>query len=62
MEVPCQREYEGKGAYLNYVARGVIEGFEKHPGQSVRKTWADPLIAGMFTTGVRPARKMETCG
>ena len=49
VEVQCQREYEGKGAYPNYVAHGVIEGFEENPGQSVRRMWANPLIAGMFT-------------
>ncbi len=31
VEVQCAREYEGKGAYPNYVAHGVIEGFEEHP-------------------------------
>ncbi len=30
IEVQCAREYEGKGAYPNYVAHGVIEGFEEH--------------------------------
>jgi len=30
IEVQCAREYEGKGAYPNYIARGVIEGFEEH--------------------------------
>lgn len=49
VEVQCQREYEGKGAYPNYVAHGVIEGFEEHHGQSIRKIWSNPLIAGMFT-------------
>jgi hypothetical protein len=28
-EVQCQREYEGKGAYPNYVMDGVINGFEE---------------------------------
>ena len=28
VEVECQREYEGKGAHPNYIAHGVIEGFE----------------------------------
>ena len=28
IEVQCQREYEGKGAYPNYVMDGVINGFE----------------------------------
>lgn len=30
VEVQCAREYEGKGAYPNYIANGVIEGFEEH--------------------------------
>ena len=29
VEVQCAREYEGKGAFPNYVARGVIDGFEE---------------------------------
>ncbi len=49
VEVQCQREYEGKGAYPNYVAHGVIEGFEEHHGQSLRKIWSNPLIVGMST-------------
>jgi hypothetical protein len=49
VEVQCQREYEGKGAYPNYIAHGVIEGFEEHDGRSLRKIWSNPLIAGMFT-------------
>ena len=49
VEVQCQREYEGKGAYPNYIAHGVIEGFEEDHGQSIRKIWSNPLIVGMFT-------------
>lgn len=49
VEVQCQREYEGKGAYPNYIAHGVIEGFEEHHGQSLRKIWDNPLIVGMST-------------
>jgi hypothetical protein len=30
IEVQCAREYEGKGAYPNYVIHGVVEGFEEH--------------------------------
>lgn len=30
IEVQCAREYEGKGAYPNYIANGVIQGFEEH--------------------------------
>ena len=29
VEVECQREYEGKGAHPNYIAHGVIDGFEE---------------------------------
>lgn len=29
VEVQCQREYEGKGAHPNYIAKGVIDGFEE---------------------------------
>jgi hypothetical protein len=50
VEVQCQREYEGKGAYPNYIARGVIEGFEE---QAERKGLRDiqdhPLFAGIYT-------------
>lgn len=50
VEVQCQREYEGKGAYPNYVMHGVIEGFEEHAaGQSVRSFWSSPLAAGLST-------------
>ena len=30
VEVECQREYEGKGAFPNYVMDGVINGFEEY--------------------------------
>ncbi len=30
VEVQCQREYEGKGAFPNYVMNGVINGFEEY--------------------------------
>lgn len=30
VEVQCQREYEGKQAHPNYIAQGVIEGFEEY--------------------------------
>ncbi len=30
VEVQCQREYEGKGAYPNYISEGVIDGFEEY--------------------------------
>ncbi len=47
VEVQAQREYEGKGAYPNYVMKGVIEGFEEHKGASIRKVW--PKLAGVST-------------
>lgn len=57
IEVQCAREYEGKGAYPNYVAHGVIEGFEEHRlrpgpgkfgsiGEFARQS---PLFAGIWT-------------
>jgi hypothetical protein len=30
VEIQCQREYQGKGAYPNYVMDGVINGFEEY--------------------------------
>ncbi|UMB53328.1 hypothetical protein MKD41_13435 [Lutibacter sp. A64] len=30
IEIQSAREYEGKGAYPNYIANGVIDGFEEH--------------------------------
>jgi len=57
IEVQCAREYEGKGAYPNYIAHGVIEGFEEHAGlpegriNSIREfTEKKPeLFAGIWT-------------
>ena len=49
VEVQCQREYEGKGAYPNYVMHGVIDGFEEHHGDSLRKIWSNPLLVGVST-------------
>lgn len=50
VEVQCQREYEGKGAYPAYVMRGVIHGFSEN---RVKKGLADmkdnPLLAGIYT-------------
>jgi hypothetical protein len=57
VEVQCAREYEGKGAYPNYIANGVINGFEEH--QALRKEGKlasikelaerFPLFKGMWT-------------
>lgn len=53
VEVQCAREYEGKGAFPNYVANGVIEGFEEHAAnsaQSLRYLWQNaPLMRGVWT-------------
>ncbi len=53
VEVQCAREYEGKGAFPNYIANGVIEGFEEHaanPTQSLRYLWQNsPLMQGVWT-------------
>ncbi len=59
IEVQCAREYEGKGAYPNYIAHGVIHGFEEHQRVVDRydSRWRsigdfarqDPLYAGLWT-------------
>lgn len=38
VEVQCQREYEGKGAYPNYIGEGVINGFEEYSGNKPQKS------------------------
>ncbi len=50
VEVQCQREYEGKGAYPNYVMDGVINGFTEnfHP-IGLRDIADHPLIKGVYT-------------
>lgn len=30
IEVQCQREYEGKAVHVNYIAKGVIDGFQEY--------------------------------
>lgn len=53
VEVQCQREYEGKGAYPNYIAHGVIEGFEEQKGvpkmHSLKEFVSSPIFAGVWT-------------
>ncbi len=55
VEVQCAREYEGKGAYPNYIAKGVIEGFEEHAGSdnstchSIRNAWKSGKLFGVWT-------------
>ena len=53
VEVECQREYEGKGAYPDYITHGVIDGFDEdadvkapHTLTEIRK---NPLFAGVWT-------------
>ncbi len=53
VEVQCQREYEGKGAHPDYIARGVIEGFPERKGdrrpRCLRDLLGNPLFAGIWT-------------
>jgi hypothetical protein len=57
VEVECSREYEGKAAYPNYIANGVIEGFEEHLAampssaiRSIRDLYSrSPLLKGIWT-------------
>lgn len=56
VEIQCAREYEGKGAYPNYIAGGVIDGFEEDanlmpPGamRSLRELAETGRLAGIWT-------------
>ncbi|NWK56562.1 hypothetical protein HW115_13150 [Verrucomicrobiaceae bacterium N1E253] len=59
VEVQCQREYEGKGAYPNYIADGVINGFEEYDylmpkgntlnNRCLRDLLQSPQFAGVWT-------------
>ncbi len=50
IEVQCQREYEGKGAYPNYVMDGVINGFEENQRKvGLKDLLQDPKIAGVYS-------------
>lgn len=56
VEVQCQREYEGKGAFPNYVANGVINGFEEYHTikpqkkyQSINDIKHTPQFKGVWT-------------
>ena len=50
VEVQCAREYEGKGAYPNYIARGVIDGFPEVPAPMGLNHWkTSPLFRGVWT-------------
>lgn len=50
IEVQCQREYEGKGAYPMYIANGVINGFSENKNILGIKDFANnPLFNGIYT-------------
>ena len=56
VEVQCAREYEGKGAFPNYVAHGVIDGFEEHQYRkdagkmwNLKELYATGKLVGMWT-------------
>jgi len=57
IEVQCAREYEGKGAYPNYIANGVIDGFEENQLKPSKGKFnsiggfarQSPLYAGIWT-------------
>jgi len=50
IEIQCQREYEGKGAYPNYVMEGVINGFEENARKiGLRDLVGHPQIKGIFS-------------
>ena len=58
IEIQCSREYEGKGAYPNYIAGGVINGFPEYKWQmnaSQNKSLRDvvncenSLVVGIWT-------------
>jgi len=50
IEVQCQREYEGKGAYPNYVMDGVINGFEENVGRiGLKDLLSNPQIQGVYS-------------
>lgn len=56
VEVECQREYEGKGAFPNYVMEGVINGFEEYRQPQYTGGWQSlahikhsPLFKGIWS-------------
>ncbi|MFD9890170.1 hypothetical protein ACFWY9_12580 [Amycolatopsis sp. NPDC059027] len=55
IEVQCQREYEGKGAFPNYVIDGVVNGFEEFRTQprtgaiGLADVIGNPIVAGIWT-------------
>ena len=51
VEVECQREYEGKGAFPNYVMNGVINGFSEMSTKMGLQNLipSNPLVKGVWT-------------
>jgi hypothetical protein len=50
VEVQCQREYEGKGAYPNYVMHGVINGFDENRFRmGLKDIIGHPQIIGIYS-------------
>ena len=50
VEVQCQREYEGKGAYPNFSSSGVIDGFpEGESSPNLREFVNSPYFAGIYS-------------
>lgn len=53
VEIECQREYEGKGAYPNYIGDGLLNGFEElksdNPPYCLNHLKESPLLAGIWT-------------
>lgn len=55
IEVQCQREYEGKAAHPNYIARGVIDGFSEFKKAGIPQPYClnqvkdNPLVKGIWT-------------
>jgi len=49
VEIQCAREYEGKGAYPNYISKGVIDGFEEH--RSLKTQGKPSSIKDIYKTG-----------
>jgi hypothetical protein len=50
IEVQCQREYEGKGAFPNYIMNGVLNGFPENTHRVGLKQWlAHPFVLGVYS-------------
>lgn len=55
VEVQCQREYEGKASHPNYIAKGVIDGFEEFRRPGIKRPFCvnqikdNPLFKGVWT-------------